>query len=112
MTELVVEEECYLNPVPAAVREVAVLVEPLTIAEKALAQLGAIQKRLPWSTPGDGHGYNAVVLGAGPVGLLGAMALTGAGFNATVYSRSPSREERDDIVDALHSNYSATRTHY
>ena len=34
MTELVVEEERYLNPVPAALRDVAVLVEPLTIAEK------------------------------------------------------------------------------
>src|SRR5579863_9929462 len=36
MTEFVVEEERYLNPVPAALREVGVLVEPLTIAEKAL----------------------------------------------------------------------------
>ncbi len=39
MTELVVEEERYLNPVPEALREVAILVEPLTIAEKALIQL-------------------------------------------------------------------------
>src|SRR5882724_2808658 len=33
MTELVVEEECYLNPVPPELRDVAVLVERLTIAE-------------------------------------------------------------------------------
>jgi glucose 1-dehydrogenase len=111
MTELVVEEERYLNPVPAALREVAVLVEPLTIAEKALAQLGDIQKRLPWTTSGDGHGCNAVVLGAGPVGLLGAMAFTVAGFNVTVYSRSASHEERDDIVDAIGASYIAAETH-
>src|SRR5277367_6213955 len=34
MTEFVVEEECYLNPAPRTLRDVGVLVEPLTIAEK------------------------------------------------------------------------------
>src|SRR5215470_15943182 len=34
MTEFVVEEESYVNVVPGALRDVAVLVEPLTIAEK------------------------------------------------------------------------------
>jgi threonine dehydrogenase-like Zn-dependent dehydrogenase len=80
MTELVVEEERYLNVAPPALRDVAVLVEPLTIAEKSLEQLSMIQQRLPWACSGDsGRGparrCRAVVLGAGPVGLLGAMAL-------------------------------------
>src|SRR5579871_577092 len=48
MAEFVVEEERYLNPAPRALRDVAVLVEPLTIAEKALTQLWQVQKRLPW----------------------------------------------------------------
>jgi threonine dehydrogenase-like Zn-dependent dehydrogenase len=74
MTEFVVEEEIYANVVPPELREVAVLVEPLTIAEKSLEQLRTVEQRLPW----DGQGHrNAVVLGAGPVGLLGAMALRG-----------------------------------
>ena len=45
MTEFVVEEEQYLNVVPAVLRDVAVLVEPLTIAEKSLTQLWQIQQR-------------------------------------------------------------------
>ena len=36
MTEYVVDDEKWLVPVPKALRDVAVLVEPLTIAEKAL----------------------------------------------------------------------------
>ncbi len=36
MTELVVDDEKYMNPVPAHLRDAGVLVEPLTIAEKAL----------------------------------------------------------------------------
>ncbi len=92
MTELVVEDEQYLNSVPHSIRDVAVLVEPLTIAEKAIAQLWQIQQRLPWVLPIEpgeppAHGRNALVLGAGPVGLLGAMKLRLEGFDTTVYSR-------------------------
>jgi threonine dehydrogenase-like Zn-dependent dehydrogenase len=108
MTELVVEEERYLNHVPPALRDVAVLVEPLTIAEKALAQLDEVQKRLPWWQPA---GNNAVVLGAGPVGLLGAMALKVAGFNVTVYSRTQSHESKDDIVDDIGATFIDAETH-
>ena len=85
MTEFVVDDERYMNVVPPALREIGVLVEPLTIAEKALIQLEQIQRRLPWTQASK---QNAVVLGAGPVGLLGAMALAVAGFETYVYSRS------------------------
>lgn len=47
MTEYVVDDEQYMNPVPVALREVAILTEPLTIAEKALQEVMNIQKRLP-----------------------------------------------------------------
>src|SRR5437588_6852786 len=53
MTELVVEEEQYLNVVSRELRDVAVLVEPLTIAEKSLTQLWQIQQRLPWGCPAE-----------------------------------------------------------
>ena len=108
MTEMVVEEERYLHVVPAALRDVGVLVEPLTIAEKAIEQLCEIQKRLPWWKP---QGQTAVVLGAGPVGLLGAMALILAGFKVTVYSRTQSHEDKDDIVSAIGANFIAAETH-
>jgi threonine dehydrogenase-like Zn-dependent dehydrogenase len=103
MTEFVVEEDRYLNPVPPALRDVAVLVEPLTIAEKSIDQLLTVQKRLPWISPT--HRHNAVVLGAGPVGLLGAMALTVAGFNVTVYSRTHLHQDKNDIVSAIGARF-------
>ncbi len=89
MTEFVVDDVTYMNPVPAALRDVAVLTEPLTIAEKAVSEVWQVQKRLPWGIPAEGSGYEhrAVVLGAGPVGLLGAMTLLVAGFKTYVYSR-------------------------
>jgi threonine dehydrogenase-like Zn-dependent dehydrogenase len=116
MTELVVEEERYLNVAPPALRDVAVLVEPLTIAEKSLEQLSMIQQRLPWACSGDsGRGparrCRAVVLGAGPVGLLGAMALRLSGFDVTVYSRSPKHAETNDVASAIGAAYVAAETH-
>src|SRR5262245_65395094 len=51
MTEQIVEDERYLVPVPEALRDVGVLVEPLTIAEKALIQLWDMQERLRWARP-------------------------------------------------------------
>jgi glucose 1-dehydrogenase len=102
MTELVVEDEQYLNPVPAALRDVAVLVEPLTIAEKAVAQLWLVQQRLPWTLP-----RNALVLGAGPVGLLGAMKLVLEGFSTTVYSRTPATVD----VAAIAAGFGAKFVH-
>ena len=101
MTEFVVDDEIYLNTVPAALRDVAVLVEPLTIAEKSLIQVRSVQQRLPWS----GSRHRALVLGAGPVGLLGAMALITEGFDTFVYSRDPAPNRESAIVAAIGARY-------
>jgi threonine dehydrogenase-like Zn-dependent dehydrogenase len=85
MTEYVVDEEKYVYPIAPELREVAVLVEPLTIAEKAYLEYQAIDARLPWR---KGR-RTALVLGAGPVGILGAMLFRSRGFQTWVYSRAP-----------------------
>jgi len=112
MTEIVVEEEQYLVPVPRGLRDLAVLVEPLTIAEKALIQLWQVQERLPWACPhkpGRNHGHcrRALVLGAGPVGLLGAMALAASDFETIVYSREPAPNPKSRLVDSIGAVYAS-----
>lgn len=114
MTEFYVDEERHLNYVPPALRDVAVLVEPLTVAEKALAQVWQIQRRFPWTQPraddrGPGHGLRAVVLGAGPIGILGTMACVTAGFETYVYSRSPAPNPKAELVEAVGARYLSTR---
>ena len=88
MAEYIVEDGLNLNSVPRDLRDVAVLVEPLTIAEKGMTQLWQVQQRLPWTQnePDQprGHGLRAVVLGGGPVGLLGAMKLVLEGFDTYI----------------------------
>jgi threonine dehydrogenase-like Zn-dependent dehydrogenase len=118
MGEFVVDDERFMVRVPPALREVAVLVEPLTIAEKALLQVHDIQQRLPWTCPkmaaaaGVEHRcHNAVVLGAGPVGLLGAMALVAAGFRTFVYSREPAPNRKSEIAAAFGATYVSSSQH-
>ena len=116
MAQFVVDDEKYMNPVPNQLREIAVLVEPLTIAEKGLAQVWQIQQRLPWGCPvvtgkAQAHCHKAVVLGAGPVGLLGAMALVNADFDTYVYSREPAPNPKSQLLESIGAHYiSAEKT--
>ncbi|MCP9493419.1 MAG: glucose 1-dehydrogenase [Pyrinomonadaceae bacterium MAG19_C2-C3] len=143
MTEYIMDDEQYLNVVPAHLRDVAVLTEPLTIAEKALAQIWEVQQRLPWGCPplmskvtddaatngrlnDEAHAANtstnistsiaaychkAVVLGAGPVGLLGAMMLVANGFETYVYSRAGSDDTRGGLIESFGAKFIKAETH-
>ena len=116
MAEYAVEQERYLNPVPPDLRDIAVLAEPLTIAEKALLQIfWMMQQRPPWLDPQtpveeQGRGLSALVLGIGPVGLLGAMVLVSAGFTTYVYSRELPPSPRIDLADAIGASYVSSQT--
>ncbi len=116
MTEFVVDHEKYLNIVPEALRDVGVLLEPLTIAEKAIAQvLWLMRQRPPWINPEtprelQGRGLTALVLGVGPVGLLGAMALMSTGFSTYVYSRELAPNPRLDVVEAIGATYISSQS--
>ena len=115
MAQFVVDDEKYMNPVPREMRDVAVLVEPLTIAEKGLMQVWQVQQRLPWScpvAPGKAAAYRhrAVVLGAGPVGLLGAMALVNNDFDTYVYSRESAPNLKSQLLESIGANYISSET--
>ncbi len=115
MTEFYVDQEQYMNPVPAALRDVGVLVEPLTVAEKAITQIWKTQARLPWVNPTapdsqKGMGLRAVVLGAGPIGILGAMTLVINGFETYVYSRSKKPNPKAELVESFGATYISSET--
>src|SRR5919106_1302675 len=116
MAQFVVDDEQYMNPVPNEMRDVAILVEPLTIAEKALIQVWQVQQRLPWSCPvvpgkAQANCHRAVVLGAGPVGLLGAMALATNGFDTYVYARETVPNPKATVLEMIGAKYRSAETH-
>ena len=101
--------------VPPDLRDIGILTEPMTIAEKAFTQILTIQARLPWISPAAGSeppltGRNALVLGAGPVGLLGAMKLVAAGAAVWVYSmEAPGQPQGQDGRGLRRRNTSARK---
>jgi len=115
LTEFVVDNEQYMNLVPSSLRDVAVLVEPLAIGEKALLQLWQVQQRLPWACPtvpgkSPTFCHKAVVLGAGPVGMLGAMALVANGFETWIYSRGLPTSPQAAFAHAIGATYACSQT--
>lgn len=115
MAEFVVDEAKNMVPVPQELRDIGVLIEPLTIAEKAMTQVAQVQQRLPWGLPqkggaNSGYRHKAVVLGSGPVGLLGAMKLAISGFTTYVYSRESGASPRASFVKAIGATYLSSQT--
>jgi threonine dehydrogenase-like Zn-dependent dehydrogenase len=113
MAERIVDDERFMHVVPAPLREVGVLVEPLTIAEKAIVQVFDVRARLPWTAAGArgaAHGEKAVVLGAGPVGLLGAMALLARGFETWIWSREPEGGPKTRWAGSVAARYLSAAT--
>lgn len=109
LSERYVEDAAYLYRLSPALRSVGVLTEPLTIAEKGLRQYVAIQRRLPWLTDQAEaeilKGRRAVVLGAGPVGIVAAMLLRLRGCEVSVYSLEPEDDDRAGLVRRIGARY-------
>src|SRR5438270_3077904 len=72
----------FMVKIPSALRPFAVLLEPLSIVEKATFQAWRIQERMVWQPA------RAVVLGAGPIGILGTILLRLRGLEVHVYAKS------------------------
>src|SRR5215813_9402026 len=70
LTEYYVDDAQYIVPLPPTLREVGVLLEPTTVAEKGINQAYEIQRRLKVWQP-----RRAAVMGAGTIGLLATLAL-------------------------------------
>ncbi len=76
--EFVVDKEQYCVPVPKELKDIGVLVEPLSVAEKAIDESILVQKsRLPYihDVKDIIANRNILIAGLGPIGLLAAFIL-------------------------------------
>jgi threonine dehydrogenase-like Zn-dependent dehydrogenase len=106
MTERIVDDARWFVRVPAELRDVAVLVEPMTVGVKAMIEARGMMKSLPWlADPAPEHRARAVVIGAGAVGLLAALALLARGLETWVWSREPEGSPQALLVEGLGGRY-------
>src|SRR5689334_18949813 len=84
LTEYYVDDPEYIVRVPAGLKEVGVLMEPTSVAEKAIAQAYEVQRRLRVWRP-----RRAAVLGAGTLGLLATLFLRLRGLEVVTLGLTP-----------------------
>lgn len=113
-TEFVVDQEQYIVEVPADLANIAVFTEPLSIAEKGIVQLRTIQSRFPWACEHPEHGFLspdwggckvALVLGAGPLGLMAAALLRLAEVHTFVADIVPEDSPKVHLVEQMGAHY-------
>jgi threonine dehydrogenase-like Zn-dependent dehydrogenase len=100
LTEYYVEDSNFVFPLPQNLREVGVLLEPLTVAEKGVNHAFEIQRRLKVWQP-----RRAAILGSGTIGLLMGLAVRLRGLELTIFSLPRKPYLNADLVDELGGVY-------
>ena len=100
LTEYYVEDEEFVVKVPGGLKEVGVLLEPMTVAQKGITQAYEIQRRLKVWRP-----RTAAVMGAGTLGLLASLVLRLRGLAVTTFGRTPRPYLNADLLEAIGAHY-------
>ncbi|MDQ2869679.1 MAG: glucose 1-dehydrogenase [Acidobacteriota bacterium] len=103
LTEHYVDDADYIVKVPAGLKDVAVLLEPITVAQKGIAQAYEIQRRLRVWRP-----RRAAVMGAGTIGLVASLALRLRGIEVTTFGKQRRHYLNTDLLEAIGARYVST----
>ena len=93
----------FLVRIPAGLRSVGVLMEPTSVAEKAIRQAYEIQRRLRVWQP-----RRALVLGSGTLGLLATMILRLRGLEVVTMGRTARPYLNATLLDEIGARYYST----
>ena len=104
MARQFVESREHLIPVPDELEATGVLVEPLTVVEKAVRQAQLIQRRMAYWEP-----KTAIVTGAGPIGILGSLLLRSMGVEVYTVARTPAPNTSADVLAKAGAHYISTK---
>lgn len=100
LTEYYVEDEEFVVKIPQGLKDVGVLLEPMTVAQKGITQAYEIQRRLKVWRP-----RKAAVMGSGTLGLLASLVLRLRGLDVTTFGRSERPYLNADLLDAIGARY-------
>ncbi|MBV9879611.1 MAG: glucose 1-dehydrogenase [Gemmatirosa sp.] len=103
LAEYYADDAQYLVKVPDALRDVGVLMEPTSVAEKAINQAYEIQRRLRIWQP-----RRALVLGSGTLGLLASSILRQRGLEVVTMGRNVRPYLNAELLDEIGATYLST----
>lgn len=100
LTEYYVEDEEFVVKVSKGLKDVGVLLEPMTVAQKGITQAYEIQRRLKVWRP-----RRAAVMGTGTLGLLASLVLRLRGLEVTAFGRTPTPYLNADLLREIGAAY-------
>ena len=103
LTEYYVDEPEYIVKVPGGLKDIGVLLEPMSVAEKGINQAFEIQRRLRVWRP-----RKAAVMGSGTLGLLATLILRLRGLDVVTFGRKEAPYLNADLVGELGARYIST----
>jgi len=104
LAEYYVDAADFLVKVPSRLGAVGVLMEPTSVAEKAIGQAYEIQRRLRVWRP-----RKAAVLGTGTLGLLSSMILKLRGLDVTAFGLQERPYRNADLLEEIGVRYVSTK---
>jgi len=104
LTEYVVDSPEYVIRIPENLREVGVLMEPMSVVQKAIEQAYRIQQRLRVWQP-----KRAAVLGASTLGLLATLTLRLRGLDVTTFGNMMPPFLNSRLIEELGARYVSTK---
>jgi threonine dehydrogenase-like Zn-dependent dehydrogenase len=103
LTEYYVDDAEFIVKVPSGLKEVGVLLEPMTVVEKGITQAYEIQRRIRVWKP-----RRAAVMGAGTIGLLATLVLRLRGLDVTTFALTEKPYLNSDLIEAIGARYVST----
>jgi threonine dehydrogenase-like Zn-dependent dehydrogenase len=100
LTEYFVDDAEYIVKIPAGLKHLHVLAEPMSCAIKAITQAYEAQRRLKVWRP-----KLAFVLGSGQIGLLSTLALRLRGLEVYTIARGAPPSIKSEIVESFGAHY-------
>jgi threonine dehydrogenase-like Zn-dependent dehydrogenase len=100
LTEYYVDDEEFVVKIPEGLKEVGVLLEPMTVAQKGITQAYEIQRRMKVWRP-----RRAAVMGTGTLGLLAALVFRLRGLDVTGFGRTAKPYLNADLLEAIGARY-------
>jgi glucose 1-dehydrogenase len=103
LSEFYVDDAEFIVKVPRGLKDVGVLLEPMTVVQKGITQAFEIQRRLKVWKP-----RRAAVLGAGTIGLLATLVLKLRGIEVVTFGKTPKPYLNSNLVEELGAQYIST----
>lgn len=103
LSEYYVDDAEFIVKMPSGLKDVGVLLEPMTVVQKGITQAYEIQRRLRVWRP-----RRAAVMGAGTIGLLATLVLRLRGIEVVTFGRTPKPYLNSDLIEELGASYVST----